>query len=57
MKAAERILTELEAWGVKGVEQCRRDERKFGSGSVAIDAAIERMTLQEMLRRIAEARK
>lgn len=31
------------------IEQCRRDEQKFGAGAVAIEASIERRTWQAAL--------
>lgn len=43
-------MTDLVAWARSRIEHCRREEAKFGAGSVAIDAATERRALQAVLR-------
>jgi hypothetical protein len=46
---ADRVI-ELRAWANNRIEECRRQEQKFGAGTVSIEAAQERMTLQAVLR-------
>ena len=43
-------VDDLVAWARSRIEHCRREEAKFGAGSVAIDAATERRALQAVLR-------
>ena len=47
-------VDELVVWARSRIEHCRREEQKFGAGSVAIDASQERRTLEAVLR-IAES--
>lgn len=42
-------LTELQRWAHRRIQQCRRDEAKFGSSDVGVEAARERMLLQTVL--------
>lgn len=39
----------VRAWARSRIEQCKRDEAKFGAGSVSIEASIERRALQAVL--------
>lgn len=41
--------SELATWARNRIAHCRREEAKFGAGSVAIEAALERRTLQAVL--------
>lgn len=43
-------LRELITWAESRIEWCRREEQKFGAGSVAIEAAQERRTLKAVLK-------
>ncbi len=43
-------VDELVVWARSRIEHCRREEQKFGAGSVAIDASQERRTLEAVLR-------
>jgi hypothetical protein len=50
MKAylSERVA-ELRAWANSRIAHCREQERKFGAGSIAIEASTERRALQAAL--------
>lgn len=43
-------VADLRAWAIERIEQCRREERKFGANNIAIEAASERRALQAVLR-------
>ena len=45
---AKRVA-ELERWARGRIEQCRREEAKFGCGDMSIEAAHERITLTIVL--------
>ncbi len=49
-------IPKLRAWIAWQIEECRKLERKFGASGIAIDAAVERMTLQRVRDRLPEAR-
>lgn len=45
----ERV-SEVRAWATSRIGQCRREELKFGAGTISIEASIERRALQAVLR-------
>lgn len=45
----ERVKS-LRAWARSRIDLCRREEQKFGAGSISIEAATERRALQAALR-------
>lgn len=45
----ERVADTL-AWARSRIEWCRREEAKFGAGSIAIEAATERRALVAVVR-------